>query len=58
MIEKMSRIDLEMIILEEDELYYSLDEQMFLKGEYSTEELKNIIGEWIIAGDETHESCK
>jgi hypothetical protein len=47
-----SRTDLEAAILSENSLYYSLDEERFMSGGYSTEELYEVVMEWIEQGDE------
>ena len=52
MIEKMSREDLEMEILKNDDLYEIFDEERFLGGIYTDEELKKIVHEWILDNDE------
>lgn len=51
-VDTASRSDLEVAILEEDGLYNSLDEERFLAGGYSDDELRDAIREWILAGDE------
>ena len=48
MIEKMSREDLEMVILENDDIYRIFDEERFLSRTYTDEELKRIVHEWIL----------
>lgn len=50
--ENTSRIDLQCIILNEKELYSKFDETKFLNDEYTTEEMREAIIEWIEAGDE------
>ena len=47
-----SRQDLEMVILENDSLYYQLDEQRLLGKGYTTEQLRTAVLNWIEAGDE------
>jgi hypothetical protein len=47
-----TREDLEMVILENDSLYYQLDEKRFLGKGYTTEELRIAVCGWIEAGDE------
>ena len=47
-----SREDLEMAIIDDRDLYYSLDETKFLNGDYSTAELLVAIQTWIEAGNE------
>jgi len=52
-LEKMTRTELENeIICNNDGLYEQFDEQKFLKGEYSFEELVSIVKSWIINGNE------
>lgn len=48
----MNRADLEFAIVENDDLYRSLDEARLLAGGYSDEELRAAITAWIAAGDE------
>jgi hypothetical protein len=50
--EKTSRSDLEVIILDNDELYKSFDENKLLNGLYTTQELLDKITEWIESGNE------
>jgi hypothetical protein len=50
--ENSSRKDLEAAILSENSLYYSLDEERFMSGGYSTEELYEAVMAWIEQGDE------
>ena len=52
MVEKMSREDLEMIILENDDLYEMFDECKFLNKKYTLAELKKITSTWIYENDE------
>lgn len=52
MIEKMSREDLEMEILGNDDLYKRFDEDKFLGRIYTDDELKRIVYEWILDNDE------
>jgi hypothetical protein len=47
-----SRQDLEMVILENNSLYYQLDEKRFLKKLYTTEDLLAAVRSWIETGDE------
>lgn len=49
--ETTSREDLEFAIIENDDLYRSLDEQRFLDGGYTTEELREAVTAWIAADD-------
>jgi hypothetical protein len=44
--------DLQVIILNEDALYRSLDEARFLSDGYSADELRETVVSWIEAGDE------
>jgi len=50
--EDSSRTDLEAAIFSENSLYYSLDEERFMGGGYSTEELYEAVMTWIEQGDE------
>lgn len=50
--EKTPREDLEFAIIENDDLYQSINEQRFLNNGYTTEELREIITKWIEEGDE------
>jgi len=50
--EDSSRTDLETAILSENSLYYSLDEERFMSGGYSTKELYEAVMTWIEQGDE------
>jgi hypothetical protein len=50
--EDSSRTDLEAAILSENSLYYSLDEERFMSGRYSTAELYEAVMTWIEQGDE------
>lgn len=47
-----SREDLQIAILNERALYAMVDEAKFLNDGYSSEELYEIIGAWVEAGDE------
>lgn len=47
-----SRTDLEEVIVANDSLYRSLDEQRFLNEDYSDAELLSAVRSWIEAGDE------
>jgi len=50
--EDSSRTDLEAAIFSENSLYSSLDEERFMGGGYSTEELYKAVMTWIEQGDE------
>ena len=52
MIEKMSREDLEMEILKNDDLYEIFDEEKLLNRTYTDDELRKIVHEWILDNDE------
>ena len=52
MIEKMSREDIEIEILENDDLYEIFDEERLLSRTYTDDELKRIAHEWILDNDE------
>lgn len=52
MIEKISREDIEMEILENDDLYEIFDEERLLSGTYTDDELRKIVHEWILDNDE------
>ena len=52
MIEKMSREDIEMEILKNDDLYEIFDEERLLSGTYTDDELRKIVHEWILDNDE------
>lgn len=47
-----SRTDLEVAILSDNSLYAMVNEQKFLDAKYSDEELRDIITDWIEAGNE------
>lgn len=51
-VEIMDRSDLEMMILEND-----IVDVMELPDDITIEELRDIVRAWVVAGDETHESC-
>ncbi len=48
-----SRTDLEIAIISEQDLYEQFDEQKLLNSEYTDDELRNTIIDWIEGGDET-----
>ena len=50
--ENTSRDDLEFAIIDDRDLYSSLDEQRFLNNGYTDSELRAAIVAWIEAGDE------
>ncbi len=50
--EDSSRTDLEAAILSENSLYYSLNEERFMGGGYSTEELYEAVMTWIEQNNE------
>lgn len=53
-IERMNKAELmDAILIDCEELYNSLDEQKFLSGGYSEDELRNKLAAWIINGSET-----
>lgn len=52
MIEKMSREDLEMEILKNDDLYEIFNEERLLSGTYTDDELRKIVHKWILDNDE------
>ena len=52
LLETMSQVDLEIVILENSDLYAMFDEQRLLNSEYSLEQMKEIVGTWIEQGDE------
>lgn len=47
-----SRVDLEAAIVSDSDLYAQFDEQRLLNNGYTTEQLRSMIIEWILAGDE------
>ena len=51
--EATSREELQCAILNESDLYKQFDEPTFLNDGYTTEELRNAVIAWIMAGDET-----
>ena len=51
LVNDMSRADLEVIMLENDELYTKYEDRL-MNEEMSTEEMREIIIAWIEAGDE------
>ncbi|WP_180287138.1 hypothetical protein [Paenibacillus sp. LK1] len=53
MVDNMNKEELEMAILEND-----IVDVMDLPDDISVDELRSIVREWILNGDETHESCK
>ena len=50
--ENTSRADLEAAIVNDANLYAQFNEKRLLADGYSTEELRQIIEAWILAGDE------
>lgn len=52
MTDKMNRADLEVEILNNDDLYKMFDKDKLMASKYSDDELRDIIREWILAGDE------
>jgi hypothetical protein len=53
MVDNMNKEELEIAILEND-----IVDVMNLPDDISVEELREIVREWILNGDEAHESCK
>jgi len=51
--ENTSRIDLEAAIISEDSLYNLFNEQRLLDGQYSDDELRNVIIGWIESDPDT-----
>lgn len=49
----MSRADMEVEILDNDSLYAKFDEARLMNSEYTDEEMRAVIQEWIEEGDET-----
>jgi len=55
-IEEMTKEQLsDEILFNEDGLYEKFDEEKFLSNEYTVEEMREIVGAWILEGDETYE---
>jgi len=52
-IDTANRIDLEGVIISEEGLYEIFDEKRLLNSGYTTEEIREIVREWIVKGDET-----
>lgn len=51
-LETMTRSEMEMEVLSNGSLYATFDEKRLLDGQYSDDEMRGAIREWIIAGDE------
>lgn len=51
-IDTATRADLECEILDNDELYKCFDENKLMKSIYTTEELRDIVRQFVLDGDE------
>jgi hypothetical protein len=51
-VEKMTRGELEVEFLKNDELYSRLDEKRFLASDYGDDELREVLRAWVAEGDE------